>query len=96
MGQIRARGLRWNANRIQEAPDERGVVVVFDESRKNCEIDETQDIRRTLRDKWWKHNFWYFSWFQTSPVEYCCDLKKELETMSYDEIWEFDQKTKSE
>jgi hypothetical protein len=75
---------------MNEVPRGRGVFVIFNEAEKTFEVQEADDIVEALRQRWWKHSFWYFSWFQTIPIEYCRELKYKLESMSYDEMWNFE------
>ena len=89
-GQIVAKGINWSANKLKHVPEDRpGVFIIFEEKSKSAIVMEHENIMIGLRNEWWKKNFWYFSWFVTSPPEYRLELAEELKNKSYDELWKF-------
>ena len=85
---IVAKGIKWNSNRLKHVPDGKpGVFVIFDEESKSVKVMEHVDIKYGLRAEWWKKNFWYFSWFVTSPPEYRKELADKCCAMNFDELW---------
>jgi len=90
-GSILSKGIKWSANRMKRVHGNKaGIFIIFDEDSKTAIVKENNDIIMGLRAEWWKKNFWYFSWFETSPPEYRFELLEELEGKSYEELWEFD------
>jgi len=87
-GKVVAKGIKWSSNRIDKIPHGAcGVYIIFNESNKSTIIKDCMDIQMTLREEWWKKNFWYFTWFATKPSEYRNELIEELRQKDYDELW---------
>lgn len=93
MGEITAKGVRWNAHRMDQVPKGGGIFVVFNEATRTSEVHETDELLPDLRKQYWKRNFWFFSWFQTSPPEYRSELRARLEKLSYDELAKFGERS---